>query len=88
MNFRQNELKRLIITNNETLDLENYTAHDCASVLKTIIQEMDEPVVSLNYFFAFQQVAGKILSKRCGFFTKQKIYSTYTRRSLQLEIGL
>lgn len=42
-----------------SIDESTYTAHDCASVLKTVIAELDEPVISLNYFFAFQQVAGE-----------------------------
>lgn len=45
----------------EDIDLSlEFTAHDCASVLKNVLAEFDEPVISLNYFFAFQQVAGKI----------------------------
>lgn len=43
-----------------SIDESSYTAHDCASVLKTVLAEFEEPVISLNYFFAFQQVAGNL----------------------------
>lgn len=61
---RQNELKAALLENVD-LDLNraNYTAHDVASVLKTFLSELEEPLVTLAYFSAFQQVADLYNSK-------------------------
>lgn len=60
---RQNELKNML-AENPKLEVNGsyFTAHDCASVLKTVLAELDEPLISLNYYFAFQQVTGMSLT--------------------------
>lgn len=58
---RQNELRAALVENYE-LDLHEglYTVHDCASTLKTILSELEEPLFTCCYYSAFQQVAGKV----------------------------
>lgn len=57
---RQNELKLVLFENSDVnLDEAQYTSHDCASVMKTILSELEEPILTLTYYSAFQQVAGE-----------------------------
>ncbi|XP_053670204.1 uncharacterized protein LOC128720551 [Anopheles nili] len=55
---RQNELKNLILQGNVLpLDEAGYTAHDCASVLKSFLADLPEPLLTELYYPAYCQVA-------------------------------
>jgi Rho GTPase-activating protein 19 len=53
---RQNELKRLL-HQSEDLVLDNYTVHDCASVLKSYLADLPEPLLTETYQPAYQQIS-------------------------------
>lgn len=62
---RQNSLKESVLhENHSTIDLSNYTAHDCASVLKSMLSELSEPLFTLKYQEDFFKLAGKFKIKR------------------------
>ena len=41
------------------LDLHEFTVHDCATVLKSFLGEMPEPLLIEKYCTAYRQVAGR-----------------------------
>ncbi|XP_046688260.1 rho GTPase-activating protein 19 isoform X2 [Homalodisca vitripennis] len=55
---RQQELKSHL-TSGEIIDLNNgyYSVHDCASVLKTYLADLQEPLLTEAYFPAYCQIA-------------------------------
>lgn len=55
---RQNDLKLQINQNIISLFDKNYSVHDCASVLKGILAELPEPLLTDMYFPAHCQIAG------------------------------
>lgn len=57
---RQNALKETLGKGVDptTINLELYTAHDCASVLKTMLSELNEPLITMRYYNVFYKVAG------------------------------
>ncbi|XP_049277663.1 serine-rich adhesin for platelets isoform X1 [Anopheles funestus] len=61
---RQNELKNLLLQGNMLpLDGTGYTAHDCASVLKSFLADLPEPLLTELYYPAYCQVADSFHSK-------------------------
>ncbi|XP_035773463.1 uncharacterized protein LOC118456636 isoform X2 [Anopheles albimanus] len=61
---RQSELKNLLVQGNTLpLDQGDYTAHDCASVLKNFLSELSEPLLTELYYPAYRQVAESFSSK-------------------------
>lgn len=56
---RQQEL-RLLLNTGTTLDLDGgpYSVHDCASVLKSFLAELPEPLLTDAHYVAHQQIAG------------------------------
>ncbi|XP_050068377.1 uncharacterized protein LOC126556875 [Anopheles maculipalpis] len=61
---RQNELKNLLLQGNMLpLDETGYTAHDCASVLKSFLADLPEPLLTELYYPAYCQVADLFHSK-------------------------
>ncbi|XP_058055786.1 uncharacterized protein LOC131207191 [Anopheles bellator] len=61
---RQNELKNLLVQGNALhLDQGDYTAHDCASVLKNFLSELSEPLLTELYYPAYRQVAESFTTK-------------------------
>lgn len=58
---RQNLLKEHLMNdlNVSEIILANYTAHDCASVLKLLLSELKEPLFTMKYYDIFFHVAGK-----------------------------
>lgn len=57
---RQQELKNLINKDDILLSdcsLENYSVHDCASVLKGFLSDLDEPLLTDAHYTAYQQIA-------------------------------
>ncbi|XP_035896447.1 uncharacterized protein LOC118505160 isoform X1 [Anopheles stephensi] len=61
---RQNELKNLLLQGNMLpLDGTGYTAHDCASVLKSFLADLPEPLLTELYYPAYCQVADLFHSK-------------------------
>uniref|UniRef100_A0A182NRW9 Rho-GAP domain-containing protein n=1 Tax=Anopheles dirus TaxID=7168 RepID=A0A182NRW9_9DIPT len=61
---RQNELKTLLLLGNILpLDGTGYTAHDCASVLKSFLADLPEPLLTELYYPAYCQVADLFHSK-------------------------
>lgn len=57
---RQQELKAQLSSSvNVKLNDGQYSVHDCASVLKTILAELQEPLLTETYFPAYCQIAGK-----------------------------
>lgn len=59
---RQQELK-LLLTQGRMLNLEEgqYSVHDVASVLKSFLAELPEPVLTEAYYPAYCQIAGNKL---------------------------
>lgn len=57
---RQQDLKSQLI-NGAVIDLNagQYSVHDCASVLKTYLAELQEPLLTDAYFPVYCQIAGK-----------------------------
>lgn len=68
---RQQEL-RLLLNTGTTLDLDGgpYSVHDCASVLKSFLAELPEPLLTDAHYVAHQQIAGigSLLSTGLGVF--------------------
>uniref|UniRef100_A0AAG5CYW1 Rho-GAP domain-containing protein n=1 Tax=Anopheles atroparvus TaxID=41427 RepID=A0AAG5CYW1_ANOAO len=61
---RQSELKNLLVQGSAfTLDRGDYTAHDCASVLKSFLADLSEPLLTELYYPAYCQVADLFHSK-------------------------
>ncbi|ETN58024.1 rho gtpase activating protein [Anopheles darlingi] len=61
---RQGELKNLLVQGNTLpLDQGDYTAHDCASVLKNFLSELSEPLLTELYYPAYRQVAESFSTK-------------------------
>uniref|UniRef100_A0A182PSL8 Rho-GAP domain-containing protein n=1 Tax=Anopheles epiroticus TaxID=199890 RepID=A0A182PSL8_9DIPT len=61
---RQNELKNsLLLGNVLPLHEAGYTAHDCASVLKSFLADLPEPLLTELYYPAYCQVADLFHSK-------------------------
>ncbi|XP_058169233.1 nuclear pore complex protein DDB_G0274915 [Anopheles ziemanni] len=61
---RQNELKNLLVQSTPfSLDQGDYTAHDCASVLKSFLADLSEPLLTELYYPAYCQVADLFHSK-------------------------
>uniref|UniRef100_A0A182JZH6 Rho-GAP domain-containing protein n=1 Tax=Anopheles christyi TaxID=43041 RepID=A0A182JZH6_9DIPT len=61
---RQNELKNSLLSGNVLpLDEAGYTAHDCASVLKSFLADLPEPLLTELYYPAYCQVADLYHSK-------------------------
>uniref|UniRef100_A0A182MH34 Rho-GAP domain-containing protein n=1 Tax=Anopheles culicifacies TaxID=139723 RepID=A0A182MH34_9DIPT len=61
---RQNELKNLLLQGNMLpLYGTGYTAHDCASVLKSFLADLPEPLLTELYYPAYCQVADLFHSK-------------------------
>lgn len=60
---RQQELKNLL-SQGITLQLEGgaYSVHDCASVLKSFLADLPEPLLTEAHFPAYCQIAGIILN--------------------------
>lgn len=58
---RQNELKIFLYQNEDLINLNDkgFTAHDCASVLKSVLADFPEPLLTEVYYPAYCQVAGK-----------------------------
>ncbi|XP_055607387.1 serine-rich adhesin for platelets [Uranotaenia lowii] len=55
---RQNELKSALVQGLPiNLDSGDYTAHDCASVLKSFLADLSEPLLTELYYPAYCQVA-------------------------------
>lgn len=56
---RQQDLKSQLV-NGVEIDLNEglYSVHDCASVLKTYLAELQEPLLTEVYFPAYCQIAG------------------------------
>lgn len=56
---RQQELKGLVSKDDVLTEsnLENYSVHDCASVLKGFLSELDEPLLTEAHYAAYQQIA-------------------------------
>ncbi|XP_040156667.1 uncharacterized protein LOC120896543 [Anopheles arabiensis] len=64
---RQNELKSLLLQGNVLpLDGAGYTAHDCASVLKSFLADLPEPLLTELYYPAYCQVADLYHSKEAA----------------------
>ncbi|EAA00816.5 AGAP001687-PA [Anopheles gambiae str. PEST] len=64
---RQNELKSLLLQGNVLpLDEAGYTAHDCASVLKSFLADLPEPLLTELYYPAYCQVADLYHSKEAA----------------------
>ncbi|XP_022204514.2 rho GTPase-activating protein 19 [Nilaparvata lugens] len=61
---RQQELKSQL-TSGTPLDLDNsqFSVHDCASVLKTFLAELSEPLLTEAYYPAYCQIAELCLSE-------------------------
>ncbi|CAO1404509.1 unnamed protein product [Diamesa tonsa] len=59
---RQGELK-FLINQLKTFNLDEYTAHDCASVLKSLLADLPEPLLTEIYYPAYSQVADFCNSK-------------------------
>lgn len=59
---RQQELRSLL-NRGVTLNLEGgaYSVHNCASVLKTFLAELPEPLLTEAHYPAYCQIAGKFL---------------------------
>lgn len=56
---RQRELREKLDTNADlSIDDQTYTAHDCASVLKTVLGELPEPLLSERMFDAYLYTLG------------------------------
>ncbi|CAO1403822.1 unnamed protein product [Diamesa serratosioi] len=59
---RQGELK-FLINQLKAFNLDEYTAHDCASVLKSLLADLPEPLLTEIYYPAYSQVADFCNSK-------------------------
>lgn len=65
---RQNVLKESLAAKSSSINLENYTAHDVASVLKIMLSELNEPLYSMKYMDDFFKLAGYInLNYYCSY---------------------
>ncbi|XP_052903389.1 serine-rich adhesin for platelets [Anopheles moucheti] len=71
---RQNELKNLLLQGNMLpLDGTGYTAHDCASVLKSFLADLPEPLLTELYYPAYCQVADLFHSKEASQATRSDV---------------
>jgi len=55
---RQRVLCDRLNGNDTRLSLHEFTVHDCATVLKSFLGEMPEPLLIEKYCTAYRQVAG------------------------------
>ncbi|XP_062554972.1 serine-rich adhesin for platelets isoform X1 [Armigeres subalbatus] len=71
---RQSELKNALI-HKVSINLENgdFTAHDCASVLKNFLADLSEPLLTEHYYPAYCQVAELCHSKNSVVFREERL---------------
>lgn len=71
---RQSELKNALI-HGVPINLENgdFTAHDCASVLKNFLADLSEPLLTEHYYPAYCQVADFCHSKDSIAFREERL---------------
>jgi len=64
---RQRVLCDRLNSSETQLSMNEFTVHDCASVLKSFLGEMPEPLLVEKYCTAYRQVAG-LSSVICAYF--------------------
>lgn len=62
---KQREIKHLI-SSNEAVNFNRYTCHDCATLLKSIISEMPEPLMPEKYLIVYQHLNNLLKMNECG----------------------